>query len=256
MRCAAALALLLAGCGAAEESAPAAAVSEETAGATTPSDGSEATAKPSENASPQAPPVEATPAPPVEQAENGPPMVVLPKGLSPLYEGFFQDGDALTAFSKRLGSVLSHERPVTVEVTWTEERLEGVITLLVPDADDAGEAVAAQIDAGGPVDPSSIQPLVGSVGSWRADLGNRFDLRLLSFETRTVWWDHVSGSRCWMQGPMNDPEGTALSDCFVCLPPGGTEETVCRDGEAWPAELTGSKRAKSMLASALRPGGA
>jgi hypothetical protein len=181
-------------------------------------------------------------------------MVVLPRGLSELYEGFFRDPDALTAFSKRLGSALGHDRPVTVEVTWTEEKLLGVITLLVPDADDVAEPVAEQIAAGGTVDPSPIQPLVGSVGAWRAEMGERFDLRLLSFETRTVFWDHVSGGRCWMTGPMNDPGGTALAPCFSCMLPGGTVEEVCRDGDAWPAPLKGSKRAIGMLGSALRPG--
>ena len=248
MRAVAAFALLLAGCPAATPSTDVTPAPS----ALTPVDG----ATPAPGAIPSAPVAPAAPpsGPAVEQAENGPPMVVLPKGLSELYENFFRDGDLLTAFSKRLGGVLDLERSVTVEVNWSEERLEGVITLLVPDADDVGVALADQIAAGGEVDPASIQPLVGSVGSWRADLGNTFDLRLLSFETRTVFWDHVSGSRCWMRGPMNDPEGTALADCFVCLPPGGAEEQICREGDTWPSKLKGSKRGIAMLSSALRPG--
>ncbi|MCO4771149.1 MAG: hypothetical protein KDA24_14030 [Deltaproteobacteria bacterium] len=244
MKRAAALCLLIAGCGTA--TAPDATAPDAVA--------PEPPAEPGTPTAPDATPPAAPDGPVVALADNGPPMVVLPKGLSPLYEDFFRDPDALTAFSKRLGTVLDNEQRVTVEVVWTEERLEGVITLLVPDADDVGNAFADQIDAGGVVDPMSIQPLVGSVGSWRADLGNRFDLRLLSFETRTVFWDHVSGSRCWMKGPMNDPEGTALAECFSCMLPGGAEEQVCRDGDAWPAALKGSKRAVSMLSSALRPG--
>jgi hypothetical protein len=181
-------------------------------------------------------------------------MVLLPTGLSDLYEGFFQDADALTGFSKRLGTVLGHDTPVTVEVNWSESELAGVITLLVPDSDDVGLALAEQIEAGGPVDPASIQPLVGSVGAWRAEMGSRFDLRLLSFETRTVFWDHVSGGRCWMMGPMNDPEGTSLAKCFSCTLPRGSIEEICRDGAEWPAALQGSKRAISVLESALRPG--
>lgn len=181
-------------------------------------------------------------------------MMLLPVGLSHLYEGFFQDRDALTAFSKRLGTVLGHDTPVTVEVNWSESELAGVITLLVPDSDDVGLVLAEQIAVGGPVDLASIQPLVGSVGAWRAEMGARFDLRLLSFETRTVFWDHVSGSRCWMTGPMNDPEGTSLAECFSCMLPRGTVEQICRDGSEWPAPLKGSKRAISVLSSALRPG--
>jgi|GEM_PF-1782358 len=202
----------------------------------------------------KAPVPDPAPGPAVEEAEGGPPLVVKPKGLSDLYEGFFRDGDALTAFSRRLGNTLSHDRPVTIEVAWTEAKLTGVITLLVPDADPVGFAVAEQIVKGGPVDPAPIQPLVGSVGAWRAEMGERFDLRLLSFETHTVFWDHKTGGRCWMKGPLNDPAGTALAPCFSCMIPGGGVEQICRDGDSWPAPLKGSPRAISILGSALAPG--
>lgn len=197
-----------------------------------------------------APPVEKPP--PLEPAESGPPVVVLPRGLSELYEDFFADPDALDGLSKRLGNVLDDES-VTVEVSWNEDKLHGVISLLVPDRADVGEAVAKQVKAGGPVDPAPLQPLMASVGAWRAELGGKFDLRLLSFETRVVFWDQQSGSRCWMSGPLNDPEGSSLADCFVCAVPAAEPEQVCRDGAAWPAPLKGSKRAVSMLGSALRP---
>lgn len=189
----------------------------------------------------------------VEPGDDGPPVLLVPKGLSPLYENFFKDPEALTALSKRLGTTLNHEQTVTVEVTWSEEQLADTLLLLVPDGDAVAQPVARSVREGGAVDPSAIQPLVASMGAWRADLGSRFDLRLLSFETRVVFWDQDSGSRCWMTGPANDPDGTALNACFTCLVPGQGEEQLCRQGERWPAELSGSKRARSMLASALTP---
>ncbi len=179
-------------------------------------------------------------------------MVVLPKGLSPLYQDFFADPDALDGFSKRLGNVLD-DASVTVEVTWDDEKHLGVISLLVPDRADVGVPVADQVAAGGAVDPEPLRPLLASTGAWRAELGGKFDLRLLSFETRIVFWDQPSGSRCWMRGPDNDPTGALLSDCFVCALPTGTLESLCRQAEAWPAPITGSRRAVSMLGSALRP---
>ena len=215
---------------------------------------------------PVAPPPAATPAPaapalptppaeppaPIEPAESGPPVVVLPHGLSDLYIGFFADPDALDGLSKRLGHVLD-DASVTVEINWNEEKHYGLISLLVPDRADVGVPVAEQIAAAGPVDPARLRALLGSVGAWRAELGGKFDLRLLSFETRIVFWDEQSGSRCWMNGPLNDPSGLLLPDCFVCALPTGTEEQLCRQGAAWPAPITGSRRAVSMLGSALRP---
>ena len=198
------------------------------------------------------PSVAPTPAPPIERADSGPPVTVLPRGLSTLYEDFFADPDALDGLSKRLGTVLD-DATVTVEVNWNDETHHGVISLLVPDRADVGVAVADQVAAGGLVDPSPLRPLMGSVGAWRAELGGKFDLRLLSFETRIVFWDQQSGSRCWMNGPPNDPEGSSLSDCFVCAIPAAEPEPVCRVGAAWPAPLKASKRAVSMLGSALRP---
>ena len=201
---------------------------------------------------PAAPATPAEPPAAIEPAEAGPPLVVIPKGLSDLYEGFFADPDALDGLSKRLGHVLD-DPSVTVEVVWTEEKHHGLISLLVPDRADVGEPVARQVDAGGPVDPAPLRSLLGSVGAWRAELGGKFDLRLLSFETRIVFWDEQTGSRCWMSGPMNDPTGLELADCFVCALPKGKMEDVCRQGDAWPAPLTGSKRAVSMLGAALKP---
>ena len=189
---------------------------------------------------------------PIEKAENGPPVVVMPKGLSELYVDFFADPDALDGLSKRLGNVLD-DASVTVEVSWNEERLHGVISLLVPDRADVGVPVSKQIAAGGAVDPAPLRTLMASVGAWRAELGGKFDLRLLSFETRIVFWDEASGSRCWMSGPLNDPEGASLADCFVCALPAAQPERLCRDGAAWPAPITGSKRGVSMLQTALLP---
>lgn len=185
-------------------------------------------------------------------AESGPTVLVSPIGLSPLYQGFVIDPVAVQNLSLRLGSVVDAPH-VTVEVAWSESELAGTYTLLVPDAFPPGEAIADAVAKGGPVDTSALQPLLASVGAYRAELGDRFDVRLMSFGIRLGLWDPTTGSRCFAPGAPQDQAGLRFSDCFECVHPRTGPERVCYEGDARPGSVTGSKNLLRMLESSLRP---
>jgi hypothetical protein len=144
------------------------------------------------------------------------------------------------------------DRPVTLEVAWDEEHKAGTITLRVPEEDDRAAALVDALGAGEPVDVNQLSPLMGLVGRYRSTLAQRFDLRILSFHSRLVWWDRSSGSTCEGRGDLNDPEGARLGPCFSCLVPQVGRLQVCREGDAWPAPITGDPRALRLLGAAWK----
>ncbi len=179
-------------------------------------------------------------------------MLVVPLGLSPLYEGFALDEAAVGGLSRRLGAVVTAPH-VTLEVAWDEANLAGTFTLLVPDAYAPGAALADAIDGDGPVDTAGLQPLLASLGAYRAELGERFDVRLMSFGIRLGMWDQATGSRCYAQGAPQDLDGLRFADCFACAHPRTGEGEVCFEGDERPGRLKGPKNLRRMLGSSLRP---
>ncbi len=173
-------------------------------------------------------------------------------GLSPLYEGFAVDPAAVEVLSLRLGSVVDAPH-VTVEVAWDEAALAGTFTLLVPDAFAPGAGVADSVAADEPVDLAPLQPLLASLGAYRADLGSRFDVRLMSFGIRLGLWDHATGSRCYADGAPQDPDGLRFGECLACAHPRTGEGLLCFDGPSRPGRLKGPKNLRRMLESSLRP---
>ena len=197
-----------------------------------------------------APPAPVPAAP--ELGDSGPRVVVTTFGLSPLYEGFVLDSVALENLSRRLGGAV--ESPlVAIEAAWDEAALAGTFTLLVPDDFAPSAAMADALSADEPVDPAPLQPLLASLGAYRSEMGDRFDVRLMSFDIRLGMWDRETGSRCFAPGAPQDTEGRRLADCFVCAHPRTGEGEVCLQGTARPASVTGPKALRRMLASSLRP---
>jgi hypothetical protein len=178
-------------------------------------------------------------------------VTIVPHYLAPLYEGFVADPKALKQLQFDLEPLISMPS-VTVEVWWDEKSKSGSMTLLVPEKMTIGEPLAAQLRADRPVDGAALEPLMGALGAWRASLGNRFDMRLLAFETRLAFWDELTGSRCYAIGAVGDPAGKRVGPCFRCLDPKGPVHNICRAGDEWPAHLEGPKRGRRMLGSALK----
>lgn len=174
-----------------------------------------------------------------------------PQGLAPLYQGFMSDPAAIAVLRSRLAGRLVVPS-VVLRVVWDPLDLSASITLQMPDGDPLFTAVADAVAAGQVVDLARVQPLLAAVGAYRADLGARFDLRILSFAIRLAWSDAGSGSYCTLGGVLNDPHGTKLSPCFECIAAGGEELRMCRTEEQWPADLVGPQRGRELLSSALR----
>jgi len=175
-----------------------------------------------------------------------------PIGLSPMYVRFFSDEAALQQLALDLGRVYD-AGSVAVEVTWNEAEFSGAITLFVPETDHRSEALARAIAADDPVPAQRLRRLLRPLASYRSWLGGRYDLRILSFDIRLAFWDRRSGGHCSIGGELGDPEGRKIGPCFRCLNPraGGRVE-ACRDGDTWPAKLTGDKAVIRQVESALR----
>ncbi len=178
---------------------------------------------------------------------KGPLIEYLPEGLSPLYRGFMADPQALALLST---SLLGHmDSPIaTLKVVWDQPQQHGTITLHVSEQEKRFAPLADAVEAGARLPLDEVQPLMMALGAYRADLGARFDLRLLSFSIRVSWWDSRSGSHCTLSGVLNDPAGERMSPCFSCVHVGAKELRVCRA----EGGVTGSAASRSMLADALR----
>jgi len=217
---------------------------------------------PSSEPVPEATPEAATPPPgSVPNGASGqlippghvPTLHYKPIGLAPQYAQYFGDADTLGRLAADLGA-LTPADSAALEVAWDDVAKAGSITLYVPEVDTRGEAVADAIEAGEPVPADLLRPLMGTIGSYRANLGGRYDLRILSFELRLSFWDKRTGTNCWIPGAIGDSEGTEIGPCFVCLDfrAEGGHVSGCRDGDAWPAQLTGDKPVLRRIGSAVR----
>jgi hypothetical protein len=133
-------------------------------------------------------------------------------------------------------------------VVWDQPQQHGTITLHVSEQEKRFAPLADAVEAGATLPLEEVRPLFMALVAYRADLGARFDLRLLSFSIRVSWWDPGSGSHCTLSGVLNDPTGEQMSPCFFCVHVGADELKVCRTEQG----LTGSAAARSMLSDALR----
>lgn len=174
-----------------------------------------------------------------------------PQGLSDLYARFFGDSAELGLLQRRLGA-LGMTSSVALEVSWDETFKAGTITLNVPEADRRAEALLPAVAAGEPVPVDRLSILMAPIARYRSGLAERYDLRILSFGLKLSFWDRSTGSHCSVTGDLNDPEGARVGPCFRCLHPRSGALELCRDGDAWPARITGDPRGLRMLESALR----
>ena len=139
---------------------------------------------------------------------------------------------------------------VLVEGAWEGDDLGGRISLLVPLGEARNQSVAEGVERGEQVNPAGLERLLAPLGSFRAGLAARFDLRFLSFDIELVFHDPKTGRACTVRGAENDPEGRSVAPCIRCRTAAGSE-SVCREGTAWPARVSGSEEALSQLVRAL-----
>jgi hypothetical protein len=139
---------------------------------------------------------------------------------------------------------------VMVEGSWKSMAEGGALSLFVPLGEGRTPGLSAALRAEQPIGVESIERLMGALGSFRAALGARFDLRFLGFALRIVFHDPRSGRSCVATGAAGDPSGREVGACFECSSPQGAVQ-LCREGEVWPARLSGPADALDQLAAAL-----
>ena len=174
------------------------------------------------------------------------------ENLSPLYKGFFGH----TPFVEQLATDLAPHvasRSVTVKVIWDgdEDGGTGSIQLLVPDGEATLTRAGQRLADERWLDPAPLAPYVSALDSYRNALGERYDLRLLSFALALELWDPHSECRClWPVAP-GDAAEPEMDSQITCRDPFGKTLELTRDGETWPAPIDGTKRACKALAGAL-----
>ena len=170
------------------------------------------------------------------------------EGLSPLYKGFFKH----VPFVEQLGRDLAphvKSRAATVKVVWDAETVTGTIQMLVPDGESALAATGGELERTGNLDPEPVAPYLAAIEGYRRVVGDRFDLRVLSFGLALELWDPRSECRCLWSAV--EGEGIEFGPSIRCRDPFGESLEVTRDGDAWPATIRGNKKAKKALLGAL-----
>ena len=192
-----------------------------------------------------------------EPASPGTPAEVLirDRDLSPTYIGYIHNADVLASLQERI-TVLWPGMSVVVVVAWDGNERGGRFTLYVPGPGPGTRELASAIRSAEPVSAEPLSRLMTPLGLYRRDLAERFDIRFLSFDVQLVFLGRTGGSVCAVYGEANDPEGSGIGACFRCgSTPGAEDEaSVCREGESWPAVLTGEEVDLLRLAELLSGG--
>ncbi len=186
-------------------------------------------------------------------ARDGAPLVVdlQMEGLAPLYKGFFSERTPVAALGTALAPHVA-SRSVTVKAIWVEETVTGSIQMLVPDGETAlARAGAGLRDGGDRLDIAPLAPYVAALDGYRTALGERYDLRILSFGLALELWDPHSEYRC-LWPTVDDPQtGPELGPVLTCRDPFGESYEISREGGSWPASIGGHKKARKALRGAL-----
>ncbi len=172
------------------------------------------------------------------------------EGLSPLYKGFFSDSPLVSALGSDLAPHV-RSRSATVKVIWVESTVSGSIQMLVPDGEEALAAVGRKLDRDEVVDPAPLLPYVEGIGGYRRAVGERYDLRVLSFSLALELWDPRSQSRCLWPVVGGNGAPLDLGPQVTCRDPFGNALELERSGDRWPAKVKGSKKARKALLGAL-----
>jgi len=172
------------------------------------------------------------------------------EGLSPLYKGFFSDPPLKAQLARDLGPHVD-SRSATVKVVWDEDTVSGTISMLVPDGEPLLVAVGKEFTGSETVDPGALDAFLRAIEGYRTRVGERYDLRVLSFGLTLELWDPHSECRCLWAAVKGDSDAAELGPSIVCHGPFGKTLELLRDGERWPAPVAGSKKAKKALQGAL-----
>ena len=213
--------------------------------------GEEAAPEDTEAATPDGPdaPTESTTAPtrPPDQTLT---IDLQMEGLSPLYKGFFSAPPLKAQLARDLGPHVD-SRSATIKVVWDEDTVTGTISMLVPDGEALLAATGKTFADSGTLDTTPLDAYLRAIEGYRTAVGERYDLRVLSFGLTLELWDPHSECRCLWAAVTGADDAAELGPDLVCHDPFGKVLDLHRDGDAWPAPVKGSKKARKALKGAL-----
>lgn len=172
------------------------------------------------------------------------------EGLSPLYKGFFSDPPFKAQIARDLGPHVD-SRSATVKVVWHEPTVTGTISLLVPDGEPLLAAVGKRFVDDATLHPSLLDAYLRTIEGYRTAVGERYDLRVLSFGLTLELWDPHTECRCLWPTVNSADDRAQLGPHITCHDPFGKLLELERSGDSWPAEVQGNKKAKKALKGAL-----
>lgn len=140
---------------------------------------------------------------------------------------------------------------MTVKVVWSEAEQLGSIQALIPDGEATLARVGEGLEGDGTLDPAPLGPYVEALDGYRRAVGEAYDLRVLSFAAALELWDPHSESRCLWTLVGGDAEPAAPGPVIACTDPFTKRYEIERDGEAWPAPVKASRKARKILLGAL-----
>lgn len=186
------------------------------------------------------------------ESRAGAPLVVdlQMENLSPLYKGFFSHEPFVQALASDLAGFI-RSRSATVKVIWSPTDSLGSIHLLVPDGEDALAEAGRRLPEERWLEASPLAPYVKALDGYRSALGERYDLRILSFGLALEVWDPHTENRCLWPTETVGGETPVLGGTLTCRDPFGESEELTREGDAWPAKIKGDKKARKALAGAF-----
>ena len=172
------------------------------------------------------------------------------ENLSPLYKGFFSHEPFVQALASDLAPHV-RSRSATVKVIWSPDDSVGAIHLLIPDGESTLAEAGRRLPEERWLEAAPLMPYLGALDGYRSSLGERYDLRILSFGLALEVWDPHSESRCLWPAEQEGGEPPVLGATLSCRDPFGKTEELTRAGDAWPAKIKGDKKARKALAGAL-----
>jgi len=172
------------------------------------------------------------------------------EGLSPLYKGFFSDAPLEEGLARDLGPHVD-SRSATVKVVWHEPTVTGTISLLVPDGEPLLTAAGKRFADDATLDPVTLDAYLRAIEAYRTAVGERYDLRVLSFGLTLELWDPHTECRCLWPAVTGADDSAEFGPLITCHDPFGKLLELERSGDVWPAEVKGTKKAKKALKGAL-----
>ncbi len=172
------------------------------------------------------------------------------EGLSPLYKGFFSDPPLKEQLARDLGPHVD-SRSATIKVVWDEETVTGTISMLVPDGEALLAATGKTFSDSEILDPAPLDAYLRGIEGYRTSVGERYDLRVLSFGLTLELWDPHTECRCLWGAVTGADDDAELGPSLVCHDPFGKVLELNRDGDVWPAPIKGNKKARKALKGAL-----